>query len=197
MARLGRHGGAAGVVVLEDARRRPGELADQPQCAVEVEQVVVRELLAVAELRGRQVGPGGLRLDIEARPAGGGSRRIAAAGAASNRRSSCSGNGVGIAWPASSTTRLKIIGDRLVVTTGRAEGRQREPAPIAPASSRPCRRSAAIKAVVLVGAGQDGDVRVVLGRRADQAWARRCRCSRSPRPRSRPAARRWPRTDRD
>ena len=54
--RLGGDGGAAGIVMLEDAGRRLGELADQPQRTVEVQQVVVGEFLSMAELRGRQVG---------------------------------------------------------------------------------------------------------------------------------------------
>ena len=41
---------AAGVVVLEDRGGGLGEVTDQPQGAVEVEQVVVRQLLAVADV---------------------------------------------------------------------------------------------------------------------------------------------------
>ena len=72
--------GAAGVVVLEDARGRLGEHPDQPQGAVEVEQVVVRQLLAVQDLGGRQVAALGVRARRRRPPAGAGSRRSAESG---------------------------------------------------------------------------------------------------------------------
>ena len=114
--------------MLEDAGRRLGELADQSQRTVEIEQVVVGELLAVPQLRGRQVGPAGRRLDIE--------RGLLVGVFAVPQRLPQTETQV---KPIGKSARIvgrrahdpaKVIGDGLIVRTGCAEGRQGEPASI-------------------------------------------------------------------
>ena len=61
------HGGAAGVVVLDDRGRRGGEIADNGQRAVEVQEVVEGQLLAVELLGGDEVGAGGAGVAVEGR----------------------------------------------------------------------------------------------------------------------------------
>ena len=51
--------------MLDDAGGRLAELADDLQGGVEVEQVVVRQLLAVQGLGGGERGGGRLRLDVK------------------------------------------------------------------------------------------------------------------------------------
>ena len=51
--------------MFEDAGGGIGELTDQPQGAVEIEQIVVGKLLAVQQPGRRQVRPAAVRLDIE------------------------------------------------------------------------------------------------------------------------------------
>jgi hypothetical protein len=55
----------ARVVVLDDHRRRPGELADEVEGRVEVEDVVVTEFLAVQLLRGCDAGVVGRAVGVE------------------------------------------------------------------------------------------------------------------------------------
>ena len=62
----------------------------------------------------------------------------------------------------------EVIGDGLVVRAGRAKGREGEPAPILEGGSSRV-SNGGDQFVVLLGAGQDGHVGVVLGGRADQA----------------------------
>ena len=79
--RLGERGGDRGparVVVLDDDRRRLGELADEVQGRVEVEDVVVAQLLAVQLLGGGDAGAVRCRARRRTRPSGAGSRRSAA-----------------------------------------------------------------------------------------------------------------------
>ena len=58
---------AAGIVVLDHHRRRIGELADDRQGAVEIEEIVVGKLLAVQLPRGDHVGPVAVGPGIEGR----------------------------------------------------------------------------------------------------------------------------------
>src|SRR5262249_6143943 len=63
----GANGGAARVIVLDDHGGRLGELADEIEGAVEVEQVVVRQLLAVQCLGSRDAGGTLATLGVERR----------------------------------------------------------------------------------------------------------------------------------
>ncbi len=65
---VARLGGPAGVVVLEHHRRRLPEQAHEADGAVQVEQVVVRKLLAVPHLRRGQVRARGVRLHVKGGP---------------------------------------------------------------------------------------------------------------------------------
>ena len=58
-------GRAAGIVVLDDHGGRLGELADQVQGAIEIEDVVERQLLAVQHLGGGDAGVRDAGLDVE------------------------------------------------------------------------------------------------------------------------------------
>src|SRR5262249_55907181 len=57
--------GAAGVVVLDDDHRRAAEFADEVEGAVQVEEVVVGEFLAVQDFRPADAGVAGGGVDVE------------------------------------------------------------------------------------------------------------------------------------
>ena len=155
--------------MLEDASRRLGELPDQPQCAVEIEEVIVRKLLTMHDRGSRQVRTVSRRVDIER---GALVRILPITQGLAERESKVQTfrKSVRNLGTAGSHDSSEIIGNRLVVCRALLKGRQREPAAMVQLGSTPL-ADRGDQGVVLVGAGHDRDMRVILGRRPDQCRA--------------------------
>ena len=116
------HGGAAGIVVLDHHGGRLGEIADDRQRAVEVEQVVVRKLLAVQLPGGDDAGPVAVGPRRRGPPAGAGSRRSAAPSCACRPMVIVPGNGP------SAVVAGEEVGDGPIVAGRVGEGLAGQPA---------------------------------------------------------------------
>ncbi len=152
--------------MLEDAGGRLGEHPDQPQGAVEVQEVVVGKFLAVKHLGGREIGTPGVRIDVEGRLL---VRVLSIAERLPKRKGEVRATAGNFAAGLSPALRDpgEVVGDRPVVGA-----RPRERGLGQPAAGLERRASRGLKLVeergILIGIGQDGDVLVILGRGPDQ-----------------------------
>jgi hypothetical protein len=148
--------------VLEDRRGGLGEEPDQAERAVEVEQVVIRKLLAVENSGASKARPVLARLDVE-RGSLVGVLAVAKHSPTLEAGRDDGGEGYGIGL-------RQVLGDGSVVAGGLLEDRQRERAP--GYQGRPASLPELLdEAGVLLGRGEHGHVGMVLGCPADQAGA--------------------------
>ena len=174
-----------GLACLMIATAGSVEVVRRPARGVGVDVVVVGHLLAVQLLRAGQ-GPAGPRGAVER---GGLVRVLAVAqarGLVPGRRRPSPGSRVAVAGVgrARCPSRRRPRRRRSAVCTNAAAASRCRWASVKPPSA-----SAAAQLGVLVGRGEHGDVRVVLGRWPAPSPARRCRSARRTRPASRPRPR--------